>query len=187
MVSKGYPNVINFLKRKKLKRGCEVGVTWGQQSNSILRQTKVECLYSVDPYACYPEFLLEQIHFDILYTVVRNLLSQYGSRSKLLRMRSLDAISHVENNLDFVYIDGDHSYEAVIADLEHWFTKVKIGGFLICDDYGGGHKGVTKAVDKFVQTHKLQLYNIGKRKIVIHKTPGDTSDANCQHRQQLTP
>ena len=168
-VARGYPTVVGFLKRKKVKRGCEVGVAWGRQSNAILRETKVKCLYSVDPYSCYPEFNLQQQHFDILYIIVRNLLAQFGSRSKLLRMRSLDAIPHVEDNLDFVYIDGDHSYEAVIADLEHWFTKIRNGGFLICDDYGGGHKGVTKAVDEFVRVHKLQLQGLGHRKIVIRK------------------
>jgi hypothetical protein len=64
-------------------------------------------------------------------------------------------------SVDVAYLDGDHSYEFVKSDLEHWFPKVKKGGFLCGHDYlhGGKEKdawpGVTKAVDEFVASHGL--------------------------------
>ena len=36
--------------------------------------------------------------------------------------------------LDWIYIDGDHSYEAVKADLKAAMQAVKRGGFICGDD-----------------------------------------------------
>jgi predicted O-methyltransferase YrrM len=36
---------------------------------------------------------------------------------------------------DWVYIDGDHSYEEVLGDLRSWIVKVKRGGILAGDDW----------------------------------------------------
>ena len=57
--------------------------------------------------------------------------------------------------LDWIYIDGDHSYEACIKDLNNAKEIVKPGGLIIGDDYGWPDakwqkKGVTKAVNEFL-------------------------------------
>jgi len=52
--------------------------------------------------------------------------------------------------LDFVYIDGDHSYENVKLDLNLWYPKLKLYGVLGGDDYGHiSGRGVVKAVNEF--------------------------------------
>ena len=57
---------------------------------------------------------------------------------------------------DFVYIDGDHSYEAVIKDLDSWYPKLKEYGVMCGDDYGRySGQGVVKAVYEFAYKHKL--------------------------------
>ncbi len=53
---------------------------------------------------------------------------------------------------DYVYIDGEHSYEAVTRDLTNYFCKVKIGGWIIGDDYGW--TGIAQAVHDFLEKHK---------------------------------
>jgi cephalosporin hydroxylase len=40
-----------------------------------------------------------------------------------------------DGSVDFVYVDGDHSYDACFADLRAWWPKVKAGGFLGGHDY----------------------------------------------------
>jgi predicted O-methyltransferase YrrM len=47
-------------------------------------------------------------------------------------------------SLDWVFIDADHSYEAVVADIAAWAPKLKPGGLLSGHDYG--RAGVTDAV-----------------------------------------
>ena len=48
-----------------------------------------------------------------------------------------------------VYIDADHSYEAVKADIDAWMPHVRDGGILAGHDYGGKmFPGVTRAVQQ---------------------------------------
>jgi len=56
-----------------------------------------------------------------------------------------------DGSLDFVYIDGLHTYEGVIADITAWLPKVKPGMWIGGHDYG--HKltpGVKLAVDEIL-------------------------------------
>ena len=41
-----------------------------------------------------------------------------------------------DSSLDFVFIDGDHRYECVKADIEAWLPKMKSGSILAGHDYG---------------------------------------------------
>lgn len=43
--------------------------------------------------------------------------------------------SGAPNGFDFVYIDGDHSYEAVSEDLRAWWPLVRSGGILAGHDW----------------------------------------------------
>lgn len=49
-----------------------------------------------------------------------------------------------DNSLDMVFIDADHSYEAVKNDIAMWLPKVKIGGMLAGHDFA--HEPVRRAV-----------------------------------------
>lgn len=54
-----------------------------------------------------------------------------------------------DENIDFIFIDGDHRYEAVKKDLKGWFPKLKIGGVIAGHDYNEPSCGVRQAVDEF--------------------------------------
>jgi predicted O-methyltransferase YrrM len=73
---------------------------------------------------------------------------RYGSRSRVINEDSISAAAQVEDgSLDFVFIDGDHTYEACKRDIIAWLPKVKDGGWITGHDY---HEfpGVKKAVDE---------------------------------------
>ncbi len=59
-----------------------------------------------------------------------------------------------DGGLDWVYLDGDHRYEAVRDDLALFRRKVRPGGLLAGDDYdrpgSWWRDGVTRAVDEVV-------------------------------------
>jgi methyltransferase family protein len=40
-----------------------------------------------------------------------------------------------DESCDFVYIDADHSFDAVTVDLRTWYPKLKVGGVMSGHDY----------------------------------------------------
>ena len=48
--------------------------------------------------------------------------------------------------IDFIFIDGDHSYEACKADIAAWAPLVKKGGVIAFHDFGSRADGVTRAI-----------------------------------------
>ena len=62
--------------------------------------------------------------------------------------------------MDFVYLDADHSYNSIKADIDAWGPKVGKGGIVSGHDYYNDHKnlmGVVKAVDEYVQDYGFEL------------------------------
>jgi hypothetical protein len=70
-------------------------------------------------------------------------------------LSNLAADQFSDNTLDFVMIDADHSYEAVIKDIRAWWPKIKPGGLLVGDDLRGSFPGVRQAITEFASEHCL--------------------------------
>jgi predicted O-methyltransferase YrrM len=60
-----------------------------------------------------------------------------------------------EESLDAVFIDADHRYESVKADILAWMPKAKKGGILAGHDYTLTHSGVILAVDELVEAPEI--------------------------------
>lgn len=74
--------------------------------------------------------------YDVYGTFLEN-VAQAPASVKLtpLRLDSTAAAETFDNrSLDFVFIDADHSYEAVKADIAAWRPKVRPGGILCGHD-----------------------------------------------------
>lgn len=66
-----------------------------------------------------------------------------------IRSLSQDAVNHFEDeSCDVVFIDMEHTYEAVKNDINIWINKVKNGGYLAGHDYVQGWPGVVAAVNE---------------------------------------
>ena len=53
---------------------------------------------------------------------------------KLLPLFSYDALNEVGDEIDFIFIDGDHSYEGFVKDWNDWSAKVKPNGIIALHD-----------------------------------------------------
>jgi hypothetical protein len=63
-------------------------------------------------------------------------LLPHSSRVEFYKMTSEDAVGQFAGgSLDFVYVDGDHRFEHVLADLTAWWARLKPGGILAGHDW----------------------------------------------------
>lgn len=151
-----------------LGMGVEVGVCRGLFSANLLAFWPGR-LYCVDAWAPVPGYE-EQYDHEANYAEACERLKEYGGRCTITRQPSLEAVhAFKDDSLDFVYLDANHSYEAVRDDLNAWWPKVRKGGILAGDDYGiveeqwvdFGHGrvrfGVKKAVDEWAKQHRKNI------------------------------
>lgn len=64
-------------------------------------------------------------------------------------------LEHSNIRYDVVYIDADHSYEAVMADITNWSKLLKPGGIVAGHDFAHSWPGVTQAVMEVFQRCKI--------------------------------
>jgi len=129
-----------------------------------------------------PKFLLNQkfsnplknIYYNLILgenlnslKSVQKLLKKYNNNIKLIAGDTNSILKEIDlKNIDFVFLDGGHSYQTVYNDLtnlyEHMKDKKKV---ILCDDYGSESyiPEVEKAINDFRKKNNLQLNLIENR------------------------
>jgi predicted O-methyltransferase YrrM len=63
-------------------------------------------------------------------------MSKYEGRGRLIEGISWEVANQFDDgSVDFVFIDGDHSYEGCRKDIDAWLPKIRAGGFISGHDY----------------------------------------------------
>jgi len=99
---------------------------------------------------------LRWIYFKIILRMnpnseecVEYLLKKFQKTVKIFKGYSKDILRKIDlRSIDFVFLDGGHSYETVKEDLNILTSNLKKNSVIICDDYNINHYGVKKAVDE---------------------------------------
>lgn len=65
----------------------------------------------------------------------------------------MDAVEWDKGAIDLLFVDGDHCYSSVMADLLRWAPKVVVGGYMILHDYVGGFSAVPAAVTDYFDAY----------------------------------
>ena len=135
------------------KRGAEIGIFKGEYALITCQQIPQLEYFCIDPYRSGGSVSQEQMQ------TYRNLAAERLKlyNAKIIQKTSMEALNDfADRSLDFIYIDGDHSFDAVILDIVFWSSKVKRGGIVACHDYCNGYlSGVIKAVDAYTYCHKI--------------------------------
>lgn len=146
-------------------RGVEVGVFRGVLSRYLLRKG-VQRLFMVDnwlPAEEQPDHYRETR--DYCAGLSRDeaaanraqalaVSSAYSERAVVIEMASVAASEKIgDRSMDFVFLDADHSYDGLMADIAAWSPKVRTGGWLCGHDYRNvmeqfDFSGVDRAVDE---------------------------------------
>ena len=97
----------------------------------------------------------------------KTILERYGFKDKIEIVKgfSQDVVDLIPNELDFVYIDGDHSANGIPNDLELYYPKVRIGGLFAGHDYVEDKPPrlvVKSTVNKFFENKKEILRHGGR-------------------------
>lgn len=152
------------------KRGAEIGVRTGKYSETLCTHVKsLEKLYSIDPWDLVFEDPISRDYLRLRRNDVFNRIYRQALRRlrkypvcELIRKTSLEAVRDFEyGSLDFVYIDGAHTFDYVMTDIIEWSKRVRKGGIISGDDYQQLRKGdVITAVNTYVQAHKIDVLNI---------------------------
>jgi hypothetical protein len=152
--------IINFLENPII---CEVGVQLGNHFNDILTENVKEA-YAVDSWTSFGKIsendsLFSQQELDQQHQQVCERFSS-DTRVKVIRDFSKNASLMFEDDyFDFIYIDADHTYEAVKSDLESWYPKLKKGGIMSGHDYvevtTSVPFGVVQAVNEFLKKNNI--------------------------------
>ncbi len=119
----------------------EIG-SWKGKSTICLgtgsKQGKGIKIYAIDPHIDYQEAgpevdgasTLEEFQANIARAGVDNLITP-------LVMPSYEAVEHIADPIEFLFIDGSHTYEAVKKDFDTWVPKIIDGGTVALHDTVG--------------------------------------------------
>lgn len=133
--------LLKLLKDKKDIVGAEIGVSWGNTTEVLLKDLKLKRLYCVDPWLPYEGHNAGAVFStkpdaDNHYREAMKRILPHYEKVKILEMSSKEAAEQVpDESLDFVFIDADHSLKAVTEDLNLWWPKVKTGGIFSGHDW----------------------------------------------------
>lgn len=138
--------------------GCELGVKEGHNIRYLLdRASNIKMTYAVDPWKSYIDGdwgLQSQESVTVWKNRAMEVLGDYMYKITVLELSSAEAVAHIEDNsLDYIFIDGDHSYEAVLHDVTHYWDKIKSGGIFAGHDWN--LSSVTRAVTEFRETNNI--------------------------------
>lgn len=137
-------------------RVVEVGVHRGALSAALLEARSDLMLYMVDSWTPTPVYRGDR-RAD--RAAVEKVIERYLMRVIVVAADSLKAATLLsDHTFDLVFIDADHSYEAVRADILAWRPKVKRGGVLGGHDYRSDEGyGVIQAVNELIPHDELRL------------------------------
>ena len=153
----------------------EVGSWLGKSTNYLvdrIKESKKKIQFTtIDTFKgnlneSYYQKRVESFGGDAFYEFVDNtVISNNYDKFDIIKDTSENASKQFSNDsIDFIMLDGDHSYENTINDIKLWYNKVKPGGYITGDDYNV-FPSVTKAVNDYFynQINKVELSWVRKK------------------------
>lgn len=148
--------------------GVEIGVYKGEHAESLFKNLHIQRLFLIDPYELYATYKEGHAHYGIDQEPLSSAkqgaferLAPHAGKISWIFKKSIDALAEIPDQLDFVYVDGNHEEAFVNSDILSFFPKIRKGGILGGHDFYNGycreHDGVIRAVTKFTVKYDLPL------------------------------
>ena len=188
-------NFLSLVEEYKPKNVLEIGVFCGVTSRNICELLKTNFgsdfrYYGLDLFGSTktssvdevePKFLENQKFSNPLKTIYYNFIKKENLNSKISVQNFLKKFSqNIEliegdtrvtlekvplSEIDFVFLDGGHSYDTVLSDIQKLYDNMKNNSKIVCDDFAGITKieSVEKAIKDFANNNKIKLEEKFKR------------------------
>ncbi|MGA1868151.1 MAG: class I SAM-dependent methyltransferase [bacterium] len=149
--------------------GVEIGIYKAEHAASLLTHLDIKRLYLVDPYELYDDYEEGKAHYGVDQDPLQlarkeacERLAQYGDKVRWILKKSSDITADdIPDELDFVYIDGNHDEAFVRSDILKFYSQLRQGGVIGGHDFYNGfcreHDGVVRAVTQFSIQNNLTL------------------------------
>ena len=143
--------------------GCEIGVSFGLNLIYTLDTVpNISKVYAIDPFMPYEDgpgkFVTQENSNNTKASFLDN-IKEYEDRVVFINKTADDAHTDIEDNsLDYIFIDGDHSYGAVTRDIANYYSKVKSGGVVSGHDISW--EGVKQALIEFLERERIDGHRV---------------------------
>ncbi len=123
-------------------------------------------LTCIDPWIDYDDYEEYKGEQPSIYQCFKNNTESIKQKLNVIRGFSHEQVySLPDEHFDLIYIDGNHEPEYVLEDAVLCFRKLKVGGYMIFDDYGwGGPDRTQKGIDGFLMGYFRRIKVLGERK-----------------------
>lgn len=138
--------------------GVEIGLAEGFTTEYLLESHENLIMYCIDPFVNYVDWNGNNLNErEDVYRQFLERTDRYKDRIRLIRKTSDDAAKEIlDNSVDFVFIDGLHTYDQVTKDMTNYYSKVKNGGILSGHDYNIITE-VKRAVNEFASKQNKEV------------------------------
>lgn len=141
---------------------AEVGVLHGRHAYQMYKINSPRKLYLIDcwrkQYGTYHKDPVNKTDFVAAYKAVARRFSKFDNVEILIMDSVPAAAKFADEYFDWVYIDANHTYSGISADLNDWWPKIKRGGYLAGHYYGDRDwSDVQRAVDEFADRWGLPV------------------------------
>jgi len=131
-------------------KGLEIGVASGWNMFNFLTNIHDLELTGVDPYIPFQDWNA-YVGDDILsaqYEAAKLNVAQFGDRATIIKDKCENIVdNYADGHFDYIFVDGDHSEEAVYRDCKNFYSKVRKGGVFSGHDFD--LPAVTAGLNKF--------------------------------------
>ena len=161
---------INSLKGKLV--GVEVGVCLAHTTEAYAKGIKnLKKLYAVDNYPTFVDWDgsdWNKDRQDLMKKAAQEKMLAYKDKVEIHHVASEEFVKTIEDeSLDFVFIDGDHSFEAALKDFQNYYPKVKTGGIF------GGHDiqldSIRNALSYFLKERSNEVIGVSNSAWYLRK------------------